>query len=113
MSHNKSSAIKGKSNQKNLGLKNKALNEISINNLSYLSYLFVDVTEISFNLRARIEELENNKDLEAIVKMPNLLEKCVNEYESFHSDILPMEAVDNILYNELEKAKQKQNGEEM
>ena len=45
MSHNKSSAIKGKSNQKNLGLKNKALNEEAIrklNNNFVISFQYLD-----------------------------------------------------------------------
>lgn len=93
-----------RSDQKNIELTN-----VSVNKLTYIGYNLVGISEISFNLRARIEELDDIKDLETISKIPNLLEKCVDEYDSIDGDIsqVAMEAVDNILYNEIENSKQK------
>ena len=93
-----------RSDQKNIELTN-----VSVNKLTYIGYNLVGISEVSFNLRARIEELDDIKDLEAISKIPNLLEKCVDEYNSIDGDIsqVAMEAVDNILYNEIENSKQK------
>lgn len=93
-----------RSDQKNIELTN-----VSVNKLTYIGYNLVGISEVSFNLRARIEELDDIKDLEAIFKIPNLLEKCVDEYDSIDGDIsqVAMEAVDNILYNEIENSKQK------
>ena len=93
-----------RSDQKNIELTN-----VSVNKLTYIGYNLVGISEVSFNLRARIEELDDIKDLETISKIPNLLEKCVDEYDSIDGDIsqVAMEAVDNILYNEIENSKQK------
>ena len=97
--------------------KEKPLNKISPNNLTFIAYNFVGIAEVSFNLHARIADLKNTKDIEQLNKIPNLLEKCVDEYYSLDGDIsqVAMEAVDNVLYNELEgiKQKQKSNEEEM
>lgn len=94
--------------------KDKPLSEISPNKLSYIAYNFVGITEVSFNLRSRVEELESSKDIEQVNKIPDLLEKCVNEYDSIDGEIsqASLEAVDNVLYNELELQKQKERKED-
>ena len=98
-----------KSDQKDI-----PLNQISLNKLTYLSYKIVGITQVSYELRGHIDMSDTMENLIAINKMPNLLEKCVNEYESLDGEgIMSMahEAVENVFYNEVEAWKNKEKEE--